>query len=120
MVNGSRKNEGWRCWQLGPGRWTSAGLRRAVPGGANLSLQGSANADEIQGLAGLDDIYGNGGDDRLYGGADSDLIDGGTGNDLLDGGTGPDDLIGEAGADNDLLYVGDLLARVVLVTKGTH
>lgn len=80
----------------------------------DITLAGSAAADNLNGNGGNDSISGAAAGDFLGGRDGNDLLDGGDGDDHLYGGTGEDTLDGGAGADvlhaeagNDSLTGGD-------------
>ena len=80
----------------------------------DMTLWGSAGANNLNGNGGNDSISGVAGDDFLGGRGGDDLLDGGEGEDYLYGGAGADTLLGGAGADvlhaeagNDALNGGD-------------
>lgn len=66
---------------------------------ANLTINGTNNADFLAGDGGNDTLIGNGGNDLLDGGAGNDTLNAGDGNDLLNGDTGNDKLVGGTGDD---------------------
>jgi Ca2+-binding RTX toxin-like protein len=67
--------------------------------GAECTLTGSPDDDELVGTDGPDRICGLGGNDVLIGLDGDDVLDGGDGDDLLEGGAGADALEGGAGRD---------------------
>lgn len=80
----------------------------------DLTLSGTADADNLQGDGGNDQISGAAGGDFLGGRDGDDVLNGDDGDDHLYGGTGADVLGGGAGADvlhaeagNDALHGGD-------------
>lgn len=65
----------------------------------NLTLTGTANADQLNGGAGNDVLNGLDGNDKLNGGAGNDTMDGGAGADTMTGGLGDDVYVFDQAAD---------------------
>jgi Ca2+-binding RTX toxin-like protein len=77
---------------------TEVTLLSLVPG-VPVTINGTANGDEIEGTSAKENINGLAGDDELFGGGGNDVIDGGAGEDYIDGGTGNDVIRGGTGDD---------------------
>ncbi len=69
-------------------------------GGAEITIHGSSEAEEITGTSGDDVIHGYGGADVIDGGGGDDIICGGNGADVISGGSGNDRIMGGRGADD--------------------
>ena len=65
----------------------------------NITVNGTAGADNLIGNGAVDTFNGLGGDDVLTGGLGADILNGGLGNDTLVGNGGADQLTGGAGLD---------------------
>lgn len=72
--------------------------------GKTVTIEGTANSDELIGTSGADVIAGGGGNDVIKGGDGNDTICGGDGHDGLHGGQGADAIQG--GNDSDLIVGG--------------
>jgi Ca2+-binding RTX toxin-like protein len=61
-----------------------------TPSPADLTQEGTNNADTLTGTSGNDTLNGNGGNDILYGNVGDDILNGGAGTDKMYGGAGND------------------------------
>jgi Ca2+-binding RTX toxin-like protein len=83
--------------------------------GRTVTVEGTANDDQLTGTSGVDVIAGLGGNDTISGGEGNDIICGSAGNDALFGEFGNDVVSGDAGRDQ---VSGGLGADQILGGKG--
>lgn len=104
-------------------------MANIVGSGANDTLFGTEEADNVWGLAGDDILDGIGGNDALYGGAGNDVLTSSSGYDRLDGGEGDDRLVlngkggavtGGAGFDTFVINLSAVSAAVTLNGTAGH
>lgn len=102
--------------------WLSLGSWMYASKGVDfsVSVQGSANDDEILTRSGNDTLTGGNGNDLLYSGDGNDSVAGGTGNDLIVGGDGAgnDSYDGGTGLDT-VKYASAMAAITVDLSKGS-
>jgi Ca2+-binding RTX toxin-like protein len=92
---------------------TGADIMAEATKPADLTVQGSINADSLKGGAGNDTLNGLAGNDTLLGADGQDVLTGGLGSDVLDGGAGADTYKFSVGDGSDTIHA-DGLDTIVL------
>jgi Ca2+-binding RTX toxin-like protein len=104
---------------LGSDQITGAQVMALATKPEDLTLNGTAGADNLSGKDGNDTLSGLAGNDTLLGAEGVDVLVGGTGNDVLDGGAGADTYQFSVGDGSDTIHADgtDTIALGAGITK---